>query len=88
MAGRIALDIPEDHVGGNFEWDEKPECCDLMAEAIDTVKCVFVSNVSIGDQNSFYMQLVCADGELADESGFPIYYCPWCGSSLHGKKKR
>ncbi|GGA73072.1 hypothetical protein GCM10011385_28690 [Nitratireductor aestuarii] len=88
MAGRIAVKIPKDHIGGNFEWEEKPGCCDLMTAAIETSKFVFVSNVMVAGQNSFYMQPVCADGELADEGGFPIYYCPWCGHQLDGKKKR
>jgi len=26
---------PKDHVGGNFDWDEKPACCDLFVAAVD-----------------------------------------------------
>ena len=88
MSGRFPVNIPKDHIGGNFEWAEKPACCDLMTDAIEASKFVFVSNVTIGDRNSFYVQLVCADGELADEGGFPIYYCPWCGGALEGRKRR
>lgn len=82
-----AITPPREHIGGNFEWDQKPTCCDLLIAAVDEYRFVFVSDVTVGKENSFYMMPLADNGEVIDEGGFPIHFCPWCGNRLHGKKK-
>lgn len=79
---------PRGHIGGSFRWEEKPACCDLLVAAVEDYKFVFVSDVVVGEHNSFYMLPLADDGTLIDEGGFPIHFCPWCGSRLMGKKKK
>ena len=44
MPGKIDIDQSDNHIGGNFTWDTKPECCKNLIDAVEVDKFVFVSN--------------------------------------------
>ncbi|RVD64208.1 hypothetical protein [Mesorhizobium sp. M7A.F.Ca.ET.027.03.2.1] len=87
MANRMEFDQNEDHIGGNFEWDVAPSCCDLLKDAVDEEKFIFVSNFASKESNSFYMMPVTSEGYFARESGVSISHCPWCGKKIVATKK-
>jgi hypothetical protein len=81
------LDLKENHIGGNFEWEVKPTCsCGLLIEAVEE-HFVFVSNLVQDDSNKFYIMPLAADGSLARPGGVAIENCPWCGDKVLGRKK-
>ena len=91
MARQIDIKQEKDHVGGNFEWEKKPECsCGKLIQAVED-KFIFVGNFVDGkgddEHNIFYMMPVDADGYLARSKGIPIANCPWCGDPIRGRKK-
>ncbi|PBB31176.1 hypothetical protein [Mesorhizobium sp. WSM3868] len=83
----MEFDQNKDHIGGNFEWDVAPSCCDLLRGAVDEEKFIFVSNFASKGSNSFYMMPVTSDGYFARESGVTINHCPWCETKISGTKK-
>lgn len=81
------LGINDDHVGGYFEWDVEPECkCGLLKGAVEE-GFVFVSNITSGGFNSFYMMPLITDGSPARDDGVAISHCPWCGDQIQGRKR-
>ncbi|MER9373660.1 hypothetical protein [Mesorhizobium sp. M0491] len=87
MANRIDVDQNKDHIGGNFDWDVAPSCCDLLKDAVDEEKFIFVSNFVSEESNTFYMLPVTNEGRFARDTGITISFCPWCGTKIVGKKK-
>lgn len=76
-----------DHIGGNFEWEFAPSCCDLLKDAVDAEKFIFVGNFTENKWNSCYMMPLSSDGELVRSDGIAISYCPWCGEKITVRKK-
>jgi hypothetical protein len=87
MADKLNINLKADHIGGGFEWEREPRCCDLFRDAVEENKIVFVSNFSDSGNNLFYMMPVDADGELFKGDGVGISFCPWCGTKITGHKK-
>jgi hypothetical protein len=87
----IDLGLNRDHVGGTFEWDCEPSCCDMFKDAVDGEKFVFVSNFVSGPEdhksNNLYIMTLAHDGEFARSDGISISFCPWCVAKADGFKK-
>ncbi|WP_417257161.1 hypothetical protein [Celeribacter halophilus] len=81
------LDIPQNHIGGNFKWDIPPKCtCGMFRDAIEKEHFVFVSDRLHKGWNGFYMHPVCANGESVRADGISITHCPFCGDEIKAKK--
>ena len=87
MANRMEIGQVADHIGGNFEWEVAPACCDLLKDAVDEEKFVFVSNFTDGGKNAFYMMPVTSEGYFARDNGITISHCPWCGTKISARKQ-
>jgi predicted RNA-binding Zn-ribbon protein involved in translation (DUF1610 family) len=82
------LDLKENHVGGNFEWEVEPICsCGRLIKAVEEEKFMFVNNLVQDGYNKFYIMPLSADGSLARSDGVAIENCPWCGDRILGRKK-
>ncbi|GEM_PF-1945936 len=80
------MGIPEDHIGGHFEWEVVPNCsCGKIKRAVEE-QYFFVSNTIIGDYNQFYLMPLAANGSLVHSGGVPILNCPFCGERIKGRK--
>lgn len=87
MPQRIDVDQNADHVGGTFEWEVPPQCCEMLPAAVDDEKFIFVSNFTSQGGNSFYMLPITESGYLARTDGIPISHCPWCGAKINARKR-
>lgn len=87
MSQHIEVDQNADHVGGAFEWETPPQCCEMLPAAVDDEQFIFVSNFTSGGASNFYMLPVTASGYLARENGIAISHCPWCGTKITAKKR-
>ena len=87
MSEQLDIDFKPDHVGGGFEWEREPSCsCGRLTEAVRD-GFIFVSNISDGGSNIFYIMPVGADGSLFRSKGIAIGFCPWCGDKIVGHKR-
>lgn len=82
----VHVDQQPNHIGGNFEWEIPPSCCDLLRAAIDEERFVFVSNFTEGGYNMTYILPVTADAYLARSDGVSLAFCPWCGTKIALRK--
>lgn len=80
------IDQVKNHAWPNFEWEKKPDCCELLTGAVEE-GWIFVSNFTSKTSNTFYMMPVDADGRYARTDGIAINNCPWCGTAIVGTKK-
>jgi len=94
MASEYAnkLGMVDNHITGNFEWEQEPSCsCGGVMRAIEEGFMFvgnFVGEISGRKSNNFYLMPLCADGtQPSGGDGVSVLFCPWCGDQIVGHKR-